>query len=105
MGNSETPEGQVRVGADVPSVRGETSCFVWVIQQTKVFGCCPGDQALTVRRCFLVTPVDMLAVEATNIEAGVWERRDDRWCESRAWRFVDVVDLLSCDVYTQALSL
>ena len=42
-----------------------------------------------VRRCFVVTPVDMLAVEVTNVQTGVWERRYGRWCESRAWKFVD----------------
>ena len=52
-----------------------------------------------------VTPVDMLAVEVTNIQTVVWERRDGRWCESRAWRFVDVNDLVSCNVYAQPLSL
>jgi len=36
----------------------------------------------------------MLAVEVANIQTGVWERRDGRWCESRAWRFVDVDDLI-----------
>ena len=47
----------------------------------------------------------MSAVEVANIQAGVWERRDDRWCESRAWRFVDVYDLTSGNVYAQPLSL
>jgi len=87
---AETREGQVHVGADFPSVREEAGCFLWVIQQSKVVGCCPGVQALTVRRCFVVTPVDMLAVEVTNIQTGVWERWDGRWCESRALRFLDV---------------
>jgi len=32
----------------------------------------------------VVTPVDMLAVEITSIQTGVWERRDGRWAESRA---------------------
>jgi len=64
---AETLEGQVWVGPYVPSVRRETGCFVWVIQQSEVVGCCPGVQALTVRRCFVVTPVDMLAVEVTNM--------------------------------------
>jgi len=77
-------KGHVRVAA-VPSVRGETGCFLWVIQQSKVVGCGPEVQALTVRKCFVVTPVDMLAVEVTNIQAGMRERRDGRWCESRAW--------------------
>jgi len=49
--------------------------------------------------CFVVTPVDMLAVEVTNIQTGIWERRDGRWCESQAWRFVYV------NVYAQPLSL
>jgi len=45
----------------------------------------------------------MLAVEVANIQTEVWERRDGRRCESRAWRFVDVDDLATCDcdVYTQ----
>jgi len=33
------------------------------------------------------------------------ERRDGRWGESRAWRSVDVNDLVSCNVYAQPLSL
>ena len=55
----------------------------------------------------VVTPVDVLAIEVAgkNVQAGVWERRDGRRSESRAWRFVDVDDLLSCDVYAQPLSL
>ena len=78
---------------------------VILIQQFEVVGCCSGIQALTVRRCFVVTPVDMLAVEVANIHTGMWEHRDGRWCESRAWRFVGVNDLVSCDVYAQLLSL
>ena len=39
----------------------------------------------------------MLAVEVANIQTEVWERRDGRRCESRAWRFVDVDDLATCD--------
>jgi len=87
---AETRESQVWVGAEVPSVREETGCFLWVMQQSKVVGCCPGVQALTVRRCFAVTPVDMQAVEVTNMQTGVWEhweRRDGCWCESRTWKF------------------
>ena len=53
----------------------------------------------------VVTPVDVLAIEVANVQAEVWERRDGRWSESRAWRFVDVDDLVSCDVYAQPLSL
>jgi len=41
----------------------------------------------------------MLAVEVINIQTGVWELRDGRWCESRAWMFADVNDLVSCNVY------
>jgi len=85
--------------------REETGCFLWVVQQSKVVGCCPGVQALTVRGCCVVTPVDVLAVEVASVQAGVWERRDGRWSESRAWRFVDVGDLVSGDVYAQPLSL
>jgi len=42
----------------------------------------PGVQALTVRRCFVVTPIDMLVIEVASVQAGVWERRDGRWDES-----------------------
>ena len=62
-------------------------------------------QALTVRGCCVVTPVDVLAIEVANVQVGVWERRDGRWSELRMWRFVDVDDLVSCDVYAQPLSL
>jgi len=65
---AETRWGQVWIGADVPMARGETGCFIWVIQQSKVVGCCPGVQALTVRRCLVITLVDMLAVEVANIQ-------------------------------------
>ena len=98
-------EGQVWVGADVPTAREETGSFLWVVQQSKVVGCCSGVQALTVRGYCVVTPLDVLAIEVANVQAAVWERRDGRWSESRAWRFVDVDDLVSCDVYAQPLSL
>ena len=75
----------------------------YTIEQSRVVGCCPGVQAPTVRRCLVVTPVDVLAVEVTNIQTGVWERRDGRWCESPTWRFVDVNDFESCNVYAQPL--
>ena len=48
---------------------------------------------------FVVAPVDMLAVEVANIQSGVWERRNDRRCESRAKSFVDV------NVYAQPLCM
>ena len=77
----------------------------WTVQQSKVVGCCPEIQALAVRGCCVVTPVDMLAVEVANVQIRVWERRDGRWSESRAWRFVDVDDLVICNVHPQPLSL
>jgi len=73
--------------------------------QSKVVGCCPGVQALTVRGCCVVTPVDVLAIEVANVQGGVWERRDGRWSESRAWKFFDVDNLVSFDVYAQPHSL
>ena len=74
--------------------------FLWVIQQSKVVGCCLGVQALTVRRCFCNPNwhVGSLSHQHT-------ERRDGRWCESRAWRFIDFDDLISCDVYALPLWL
>ena len=33
----------------------------------------PGSRR-AVRRCFVVTPVDMFALEATDTKTGVWER-------------------------------
>jgi len=93
------------VGADVPKAREETGCFLWFVQQTKVVGCCPGVQALAVRGCCVVTPVEMLSIEVASVQTGAWERRDGRRSESRAWRFVDVDDLATCDAYTQPLSL
>jgi len=80
------------------------ACRSWGSRR-KVVGCCPGVQALAVRGCCVGTPVDMLAIEVANVQTGVWERRDGRMSESRAWRFVDVDDLVICDVYTQPLSL
>ena len=87
-------------------MREEDGCFLWVIQQSKVVGCCPGVQALTVRRCFVVTPVDVLAVEVTNVQTrlgcgnvgmanGVNREREGFRC----W------DLVSSDAYAQPLSL
>ena len=58
-----------------------------------------------VRGCCVVTPVDMLAIEVASVQTGVWERRDGRTRESRAGMFVDVDDLVICDVYAQPLSL
>ena len=93
------------VGADVATAREKTGCFLWVVQQSKVVGCYPRVQALTVQGCCIVTPVDVLAIEVANIQTGTWERRDGRWSESRAWRFVDIDDFVSCDIYAQPLSL
>jgi len=28
---------------------------------------------------------------------------DVRWCQSRAWRFVDINDLICCDIYASTL--
>ena len=98
----KTREGLVRDGADVQWVRGETGRFLWVKQQSKVVGCCPG--VLSPSGCFVVTLVDMLAIAVANMQNGMWERQDGRWCESREWRLVDANDLISCD-YTQPLSL
>jgi len=89
----------------VSSVREEIGYSLRVVQQPKIVGCCPEIPDFTVRRCCVVTPVDILAVEVASIHVGVWERRDSRRCETRVWRFVDVNDLVSCDVYTQPLSL
>jgi len=72
-----TREDQVWVGADDPTAREETGCFLWVVQQSKVVECYPEVQALTVR-CFVITPVG---------------------------RFVDANDLVSCNVYAQPLRL
>jgi len=68
---ANTRKGQVRIGADVPSVRGETGCSLWVVQQPGAVGCCPGVQALTLKECFAAIPIDMMAVEVTNVQARV----------------------------------
>jgi len=73
---AETCEGQLRIGADVPTAREETCCFLRVVQQSKVVGCFPGLQTLIIRGCFVVTPVDMLAVEVANIQTGVGVNRE-----------------------------
>jgi len=51
-------------------MREETSCSLWVLEQSKVVGCCPGSQFLTVRRCCAVALVDTLAVEIASIQIG-----------------------------------
>ena len=53
-------------------------------------------------------PVDVNRVDVIALMWSRWNREialTSRWCESRAWRFVDVNDLISCDVYAQPLSL
>jgi len=96
---------QIRVGNDVPSVREEVGYSLWVVQQPKAVGCCPGGLTVTVRRRCAVTPSDMLAVKAASIQNGVWECRDGLFCELRVWRLADVNDLISCDVSAQLISL
>ena len=86
----DTLEGQVRSGADVPSV-GES----WLLP----LGCAgaqaafPRVQTLNIRTCFVVAPADMLTIEVASIQIEVRERRDGRWSESVGWRFGDVNDL------------
>ena len=92
-------EGQVWVGADVPSVREEAGCFLWVYNSPWLL------DVVQAHGMFVVSPVDVLAVEVANVQTGVWERRNGRWCESQTWRFVDFNDLVSCNIYAQPLSL
>jgi len=51
-------------------MRGETSYYLWVLQQRKVVGWCPGGRFLIVRKCSTAAPVDMLAVEVASIQTG-----------------------------------
>jgi len=50
-------------------------------QQLNVVGCCPGLQALTIRRWCAVISVDMLAVGVASIQSGVLQCWDGRRCE------------------------
>ena len=54
---------------------------------------------------FCCNPADVLAVKVANIQTGVCKGRDGRMCGSREWRFADVNNLKSCDIYAQPLSL
>jgi len=86
---------------------GERRNWLFPLSHRAVQGCwmlprSPGSHRQGMLCCYPSWHVDSWI---TNIETGVWERRDGRWCESRAWRFVDVSDLISCDVCTQPLSL
>jgi len=85
----------------------ERRSWLFPLGYATVQGCwmLPRSPALSVRGCFVATPVDVLAVEVTDVQTGGWERRYGRWCESRAWRFVNVNDLVSCNVKAQPLSL
>ena len=85
------------VGDDIPTAREETGCFLWAVQHPSCLGVQADKLAIEV--------VDKLAIEVTNVQTGVWERRDGRRSESRVWRFVDVDNLVTCDVYEQPLSL
>ena len=87
---SETREGQVRVGADIPSVREETGYFLWIVQHSKVIWCCPGVQALTVR-CFVVTPLEdwtsrkKVLPERFDTEEHGWTRER---CRPSVWKWL-----------------
>jgi len=86
---ADTHKGQVWVGADVPSLRGEKDDTLFgSCSSGKDVGYCPGGQFLTIRRCCAVAPVDTLAVEIANILV-----MNGRWCELRQWRFEGVADL------------
>ena len=96
---ADTREGQVCVGAVVQSVRGETGYSFWVVQQTKIVGCFPGVQALTVR-CCPVSPVNMLAVEVANIGYRLGCGNVGMACGVSGEHAVcDVNDLTFCDIY------
>jgi len=56
---------------DVPPMR-EAGYSFWIVQQLKVVRCCPGGQALPVRRCWAITPVVVPVVEDASIQIGVW---------------------------------
>jgi len=91
----------------VPTFQGERRNWLFPLGYKTVQGCwmLPRSPGSHRPGCCVITPVDVLAIEVANVQAGVWERRDGRWSESRAWRFVDIDDLVSCYVYAQPLSL
>jgi len=66
---------------------GERRNWLFPLGCTTVQGCwmLPRTPDSHRPRIFFVTPVDLLAIEVANVQAEVWERRDGRWCESRAW--------------------
>jgi len=77
------------------------------LRRTAVHGCwmlhkSPGSHHQGMLCCY---PVDMLVVEVTNTQTGVWEHQDGRRCESQVGRFVNVNDFIPYDVYPQPLGL
>ena len=87
---------------------GERRNWLFPLGRTAARGCwmlprSPGSD----RQMFCCNPssVDMLAVEVANIESGMWKRQDGHRPESRAWRFIEVNDLISCYVHAQPLRL
>jgi len=66
----------------VPMFHGEGRNWTLHLGHRAVQGCwlLSGIQALTVRRCFAVALVNMLAVEVVDVQIELWERRDGgRW--------------------------
>ena len=96
---------KVRSGLVPTFHRWEMKPAAWVIQQSKVLGCCPGSHR---QKMFCCNP---------SWHVGSWSHQRIAWgVGTSGWplvwiasvevrRRVEVNDLVSCDVYTQPLSL
>lgn len=81
VGSYGTCECQIPVGADVPSVIEEAGYGLcrstWLLAAAQ--------EALTVIRCYAITPFDVQAVEVVSIQTGVWKLGTSGWpyrCDS-----------------------
>jgi len=69
-----------------PTAREEPDCFLWVVQQSQIVGCCPGVQALTIRGC--CNP---------SWRAGNWSRQHTGWgVGTSGWSLEWVVSMEVC---------
>jgi len=98
---TDTREGKVWVGAKVAWMWGEAGNSFWVVHQRMGLYCCSVVQALTVRRCYTITPVDVLAVAnrlwCGSVGMAVDLSRGDWGCRCN--------DLISWNVHSQPLNL
>ena len=78
--------------------------ILWIVESEKANKACPSNKAVSVSITGSITLVDMRTIKIASIENGVKEHWKIRCLQSCRWRFVDIDNSITINVYAQPLS-